>query len=200
MTETAHSLVSEEDVVRAHWYGLLAHFLARSPNEVSLDIARSLEGDDTPLGKSVMAFATAARAATVETADEEFHKLFYGVGRGELVPHGSFYLTGFLNEKPLAKLREDLARLGVARADDVKEPEDHIAALCDVMAGMIRGDFGPACHLGRQGEFFDRHFAPWAVKFFEDLEGAKASALYMPLGAIGRQFMEIEIESFRMLE
>ena len=200
MTETARSLVSEEDAVRAHWYGLLAHFLARPPHQESLELARGLEGDDTPLGKSVAAFAAAARAATVETADAEFHKLFYGVGRGELVPHGSFYLTGFLNEKPLAELRKDLAQLGVARADDVKEPEDHVAALCDVMAGMIRGDFGPACHLERQAEFFDRHMAPWAVKFFEDLEGAKASTLYMPLGAIGRQFIEIEIESFRMLD
>ncbi|MEQ8332490.1 molecular chaperone TorD family protein [Nisaea sp.] len=199
MTETARSLVSEEDAVRAHWYGLLAHFLARPPSQDSLEIARGLEGDDTPLGKSVAAFAAAARVATVETADDEFHNLFYGVGRGELVPHGSFYLTGFLNEKPLSQLRVDLAQLGVARADEVKEPEDHVAALCDVMAGMIRGDFGPACHLERQVEFFDRHMAPWVVKFFEDLEGAKASTLFMPLGAIGRQFMEIEIESFRML-
>ncbi|MBO6562183.1 MAG: molecular chaperone TorD family protein [Nisaea sp.] len=199
MTETARSLVSEEDAVRAHWYGLLAHFLARPPAVESLEIARSLGGDDTPLGKSVAAFAAAARAATVELADDEFHKLFYGVGRGELVPHGSYYLTGFLNEKPLADLRDDLAKLGVARADEVKEPEDHIAALCDVMAGMIRGDFGPACHLERQAEFFDKHIASWAEKFFEDLEGAKASVLYMPLGSIGRQFIQIEGESFRML-
>jgi TorA maturation chaperone TorD len=199
VTETARSLVSEEDAVRAHWYGLLAHFLARPPAVESLEIARSLGGDDTPLGKSVAAFAAAARAATVESADDEFHKLFYGVGRGELVPHGSYYLTGFLNEKPLADLRDDLAKLGVARADEVKEPEDHIAALCDVMAGMIRGDFGPACHLERQAEFFDKHIACWAEKFFEDLEGAKASVLYMPLGSIGRQFIQIEGESFRML-
>ncbi|WP_193184586.1 TorD/DmsD family molecular chaperone [Nisaea sediminum] len=199
MTETARSLVSEEDAVRAHWYGLLAHFLARPPAVESLEIARSLGGDDTPLGRSVAAFAAAARAATAESADEEYHKLFYGVGRGELVPHGSYYLTGFLNEKPLADLRDDLAKLGVARADEVKEPEDHIAALCDVMAGMIRGDFGPACHLERQAEFFDKHIASWAEKFFEDLEGAKASVLYMPLGSIGRQFIQIEGESFRML-
>jgi TorA maturation chaperone TorD len=199
VTETARSLVSEEDAVRAHWYGLLAHFLARPPAVESLEIARSLGGDDTPLGKSVAAFAAAARAATVESADDEFHKLFYGVGRGELVPHGSYYLTGFLNEKPLADLRDDLAKLGVARADEVKEPEDHIAALCDVMAGMIRGDFGPACHLERQAVFFDKHIASWAEKFFEDLEGAKASVLYMPLGSIGRQFIQIEGESFRML-
>jgi len=199
VTETARSLVSEEDAVRAHWYGLLAHFLARPPSAESLEIARNLGGDDTPLGQSVAAFAAAARAATVESADDEFHKLFYGVGRGELVPHGSYYLTGFLNEKPLADLRDDLAQLGVARADEVKEPEDHIAALCDVMAGMIRGDFGPACHLERQAEFFDKHIAPWAEKFFEDLEGAKASVLYLPLGSIGRQFVAIEGESFRML-
>ena len=199
VTETARSLVSDEDALRAHWYGLLAHFLARPPKAESLEIARELTGDDTPLGRSVTAFAAAAKVATVESADDEYHKLFYGVGRGELVPHGSYYLTGFLNEKPLADLRDDLAKLGVARADDVKEPEDHIAALCDVMAGMIRGDFGPACHLERQAEFFDKHIAPWAEKFFEDLEGAKASVLYMPLGSIGRQFVEIEGESFRML-
>lgn len=200
MTESARSLVSEEDTVRARWYGLLAYFLARVPGQDSLHIARGLDGDETPLGKSVADFAAVAHSVTLEAVNEEFHTLFYGVGRGELVPHGSFYLTGFLNEKPLAELRDDLARLGVTRAEDVKEPEDHIAALCDVMAGMIRGDFGPACHLERQAEFFSRHMAPWVVKFFEDLEAANASTFFRPLGAVGRQFMEIEIESFRMLE
>ena len=107
-------------------------------------------------------------------------------------------MTGFLNEKPLSKLREDMARLQIARAPNVFEPEDNIASLMEMMAGMILGRFGPPTSLERQKEFFFRHIAPFAVHFFTDLEGAQNSILYAPVGSVGRHFMEIETEAFRM--
>ncbi len=107
-------------------------------------------------------------------------------------------MTGFLNEKPLATLRRDMARLGIARAEAVKEPEDNIASLCEMMAGLIRGSFGAPADLRTQKDFFSAHLAPWAEHFFTDLEGAEASVLYAPFGKIGRAFMEVEREAFRM--
>ncbi len=103
----------------------------------------------------------------------EYDDLFIGLVRGEVLPYASYYLTGFLNEKPLALLRRDMARLGIARTPDVQEPEDHIASICEMMAGLIRGRFGGPVGLTAQREFFAAHLAPWAEHFFGDLEGAK---------------------------
>ena len=114
------------------------------------------------------------------------------------MPYASYYLTVFLNEKPLAGLRRDMARLGVQRAPNVFEPEDNIASLCEIMAGLIRGRFRDAAPLAEQRRFHNTHVAPWAGHFFSDLEAARNSVLYAPVGAIGRAFMEIEREAFRM--
>jgi TorA maturation chaperone TorD len=161
-------------------------------------VARALVGDDTDLGKGVKALAAAARATTVEAVDEEFFDLFIGVGQGELLPYTSYYLTGFLNEKPLAVLRQDMAELGIGRLEDVKEPEDHIASLCEMMAGMITGAFGAPVDLDRQRAFFDRHIGCWAPRFFEDLQAARSAVFYMPVGMIGSVFMSVESQAFRM--
>ena len=117
---------------------------------------------------------------------------------GELQPYASCCLTGFLYERPLANLRGDLLELGVVRRADVHEPEDHIAALCETMAGLITGKFGSSADLSRQRKFFERHIGGWAPRFFEDLERAKSARLYMPVGMIGRMFMEIERVAFSM--
>jgi TorA maturation chaperone TorD len=114
------------------------------------------------------------------------------------MPYASYYLTGFLHEKPLSLLRDDMRRHGIRRADTVKEPEDGIASLCEMMGGMIRGRFGPAVDLAGQREFFGRHIAPWAGHFFTDLERAKGSLLYAPVGTVGRTFMQIEKDAFRL--
>ena len=159
---------------------------------------RGLRGDETPLGRGVRALAAAARGANLAQAEQEFFDLFIGVGQGELLPHGSYYLTGFLNEKPLATLRGDMAALGIARISQVKEPEDHIASLCEMMAGLITGAFGDPADLARQQEFFGRHIGNWAPRFFEDLEAARSAALYMPVGTIGKVFMAIESQAFEM--
>ena len=100
-----------------------------------------LRGDATPLGLAHVALAQAAGNASAERIAREYFTLFIGVGRGELLPYGSYYLTGFLNERPLARLREDLRAYGIERAEGQVEPEDHAAILCEIMAGMASGQF-----------------------------------------------------------
>jgi TorA maturation chaperone TorD len=196
--EASTDEILPEEWLRAQHYQLLARFLAAPADAGLLDLASGLEGDDSEFGQAVAELAGRAGKVTPEATSREYHALFIGIGRGELVPYGSYYLTGFLNEKPLAKLRADMARLGIARVEAVKEPEDHIAALCEMMAGLITGTFGAPLELAAQRAFFDRHLAPWAPLFFEDLEKAKSAWLYAPVGTLGRVFMGIEKTAFMM--
>jgi TorA maturation chaperone TorD len=187
-----------EERLRAHQYQLLARFLAAPPDAALLELAVGFTGDDTDLGRALAELAHRAGRIAPEAASREYHDLFIGIGRGELVPYASYYLTGFLNEKPLAKLRGEMARLGIARAETVKEPEDHVGALCEMMAGLITGAFGAPLELAGQRAFFERHLAPWAPAFFQDLEQAKSAWLYAPVGTLGRVFMGIEKTAFMM--
>ena len=188
---------SEEDSARSCVYRLLARFLASPPDAGALAVAASLTGDSSEYGRAVAALARVARATTQTEAREEYDRLFIGLTRGELVPYASFYLTGFLYERPLAALRADLARLGIASSPGCSDPEDHIASVCEAMAGLIDGTYG-SCALAPQQQFFDRHVAPWAPRFFADLERARSSRLYGPVGTLGRVFMEIEATAFTM--
>ncbi len=191
--------VAEEDALRAQVYNLLARLLAAPPDREVLEIVRRLDGDESDFGRAIAALAASAAATGPEAVEDEYNTLFIGVTRGELMPYASYYLTGFTYEKPLAELRGDMARLGIARAEDVHEPEDHIAALCEMMAGLILGSFAKGrVSLADQRAFFDAHIGCWAPKFFEDLEAAKSAAFYMPVGRIGRLFMEIEQQAFEM--
>lgn len=199
MTDAAPDLaIPEEDRLRADLYGFLSALLATPPGVHLLARAAALSGDETALGQGIGNLAKLAAGATPGSAEREFNALFIGLGRGELLPYASYYMTGFLNEKPLALLRQDMAAYGVRRATKVYEPEDNIASLLEMMGGMITGRFGDPEPLPRQREFFNRHLAPWAGHFFSDLEGAKGSKFYAPVGAIGRAFMEIEREAFRL--
>lgn len=193
------ALVSEEDELRARFYRLLAHLLSRPADAVMLENLADLGGDGSDMGKALGALAVAAAATTPEQAEDDYNRLFIGMTRGELVPYASYYITGFLNEKPLADLRGDMARLGIARAEGVSEPEDHVASVADMMAGMILGEFGAPSPLCDQREFFNRHVASWADRFFTDLEGAQGADLYRSAGAVGRIFMAIEREAFSMV-
>lgn len=148
------SEVLPEDELRASQYRLLARFLAKPPDNDLLRLVGGFSGDDTSLGKALALLARLARNTTAEKASEEYHELFIGMGRGELLPYGSYYLTGFLNEKPLAELRRDMGEFGIARAEGNSEPEDHIAAVADMMAGLIMGDFGEPVTLVEQKRFF----------------------------------------------
>jgi TorA maturation chaperone TorD len=191
--------ITEEDQLRADLYDYLAALLAGPPSKAMLQKTASLKGDDSELGAGFKALSRVASAQSEKSASSEFSALFIGVGRGELLPYASFYLTGFLNEKPLAVLRKDMTGLRITRAPNVFEPEDNIASLLEMMAGMITGRFDEPVSLEQQKEFFNRHIGPWAGHFFSDLEGAKNSVLYAPVGAIGRVFTEIEQEAFRMM-
>ena len=191
---------NEEDALRARLYDLLSVLLRKPPSADYLRRIAALQGDGSELGRAIGALAYMARAATPEGIDREFHDLFVGLGRGELLPYASYYVTGFLNEKPLAKLRGDMARLGMVRDAAACEPEDNIASLCEMMAGMIEGRFGAPEPLARQKDFFFTHLAPWAEHFFDDLERAQASVFYAPVGSVGAAFMRIEKEAFRMAE
>ncbi len=177
---------------------MLARFLARPPDEALLRLVAGFEADETDLGRGLGALARVAARTSAPAAAQEYFELFIGIGRGELVPYGSFYRTGFLHDRPLARVRADMARLGIARAYEVREPEDHIAALCEMMAGLIAGDFGEPLDVAGQRAFFDAHLAPWAERFFSDLEAARAAVLYAPVGTIGRVFMGIEVTAFGM--
>ncbi len=190
--------VAEEDVLRAHLYRLLAGYLARPPGAEDLQVAASMVGDDTEFGQAIQTLGKIAKSVSPEQISEEYHDLFIGVGRGELLPYASYYLTGFLMEKPLAKLRTDMDQLGIIRDESVKEPEDHIGALMDMMAGIILGAFARPGDIAAQKRFFDDHISLWAKHFFRDLEGAKASVFYAALGSIGRIFMDIEETAFAM--
>jgi TorA maturation chaperone TorD len=196
--EDAMVEIAEEDALRADLYDLLGAVLARPPARALLDRLAALQGDASEMGQAIAALSRVARATTEKAAEREFNALFIGLARGELLPYASYYLTGFLHEKPLALLRNDMARLGIARAPNTYDPEDNIASLCEMMAGLIRGRFGPPADLTTQRDFFAAHVGPWAGHFFSDLEGATHSVLYAPVGAVGRIFLEIEKEAFRL--
>jgi TorA maturation chaperone TorD len=192
----------EADLQRARLYALLAALLARPPDTDLLERLGGVAGGAPPgtgLGHALHALGTAASAARAPAVSREYGRLFIGLQRGELVPYASWYLTGLLQDRPLVRIRADMARLGVSRAPDVPEPEDHLAALAETMAGLIEGRFGPApAPVAIQRDFFDRHLAPWAGRFFIDLEQAESAVFYRPVGTLGRVFLDIEQEAFAL--
>lgn len=192
------SALPPEEEQRAQVYALLARLLARPPGADLLAALAGMQGDASAFGQAVAGLAGAARATDAGAVEEEFLVLFIGVGGGVLSPYASYYLTGFLHEKPLADLRDDMARLGIARADEVKEPEDHMAALAEMMAGLITGAFGGPAGLDEQRRFFDRHIRPWAGRFFADLETTPSASFFKAVGTLGRRFLEVETQAFEM--
>ncbi len=188
--------VDEVDAARAQEYALLSVLLARAPDAGLLERLAALRGDASPLGLAHAALAEAASRTNVERVEREYFDLFIGLGRGELLPYGSYYLTGFLHERPLARLRADLSKLGIERAAGQAEPEDHAAILCEIMAGLASRRFpAPA---GADRELFEQHLAPWIGRFFADLERAEAADFYRPVGTLGRVFIDIESEAFAL--
>jgi TorA maturation chaperone TorD len=188
--------IDEIDVLRAEHYDLLAVLLGRAPEQALLDGLAALGQGEGALGAAVAELRRAAAATDARTVEREFFELFIGVGRGELLPYASYYLTGFLNERPLARVREDLASLGLARVAGMSEPEDHLAFLLEIVAGLAAGRFG--AESGAEKRFFVRHVGTWAPRFFSDLETAKAARFYRAVGGLGRVFLEVEAEAFRM--
>ncbi len=190
--------IAQEDRLRADLYNFLGLMFSGPPDQLLLDQCAGLSGDKSDLGQAIAGLSRVAKASKPKKVESEFNALFIGLGRGELLPYASYYLTGFLNEKPLATLRNDMAVRGITRAENVYEPEDNIASLMEMMGGNIVGRFGAPASQSDQKNFFNKHIAPWAGHFFSDLEAAKNSILYASLGSVGRAFMEIEREAFRM--
>jgi TorA maturation chaperone TorD len=188
--------VDEVDAARAQEYALLSVLLARAPDAALLERLGDLRADASPLGLAHVALAEAAGRTTVERAEREYFDLFIGLGRGELLPYGSYYLTGFLHERPLARLRTDLSRLGIERAAGQAEPEDHAAILCEIMSGLASRRFETPADTDRA--LFKDHLASWIGRFFADLERAETADFYRAVGRLGSVFIDIESEAFAL--
>ena len=200
MSDTAVAMTTDEEVLRARFWGVLAALLAAPPTAELLRTLAPMTGDDSELGRALADLGTAARTTTADAVEEEYTTLCIGLSRGELVPFGSYYLTGFLHEKPLAALRADLAELGIEVEDGVSEPEDHIAILAEIMQALIDGSLGAPLSLSEQKRFFAAHIEPWAGRFFADLENCPAARFYRPVGALGRLFLNVEAQAFAMID
>ena len=194
--ETPASIADPIDAERAQEYALLATLLANAPSAALLKRLARLRGDASALGAAHQALGDAASRADANVVEREYFNLFIGVGRGELLPYASYYLTGFLHERPLARLRGDLGQLGIVRAEGNNEPEDHAAILCEIMARLAEGRF-PAPP-SAQRELFEKHIAPWMGRLFADIEHAENASFYRAVGSLGRVFLEIEAEAFTL--
>lgn len=181
-----------EEGARANAYALLGNLLARAPDAHVLGLLHQIQvpaNEGRGMAGAWGMLRLAAEQTRADSAADEYFNLFIGIGRGELVPYASWYLTGFLMERPLALLRIDLEALGFERREGVCEPEDHAAALCETMAMIIGGEEIP---LEVQRAFFQRHVAPWMSRFFRDLQQAEAARFYSAVGLVGERFIELE--------
>ncbi|WP_455222159.1 TorD/DmsD family molecular chaperone [Kaarinaea lacus] len=189
----------EEDSARADVYRLLAALLSAPPGDEVLQIIRNFEvpeaDDDNSLTNTWVMLKQVAKEMQPEQLEDEYFNLFIGLGKGEISPYASWYLTGFLMEKPLAVLRTELSRLGFYRPENVGEPEDHVAALCEVM-GVIIGD--SVLSFEEQKAFYTGYISPWMGRFFDDLSNAQSAKFYKPVARLGRQFIDIEQKYFSM--
>ncbi len=185
--------IPEELQWRANTYALLGALLAAPPGA---ELRGRLAGLALPalqeapgMSGAWQLLRLAAQECSVEALDDEYHALFIGVGCGELVPYASWYLTGFLMDRPLAMLRQQLHALGFERPPEMTEPEDHVAALCEVMAALI---LSPEVSEATEQQFFNEHLAPWLAAFFGDLQEAASAVFYRAVGRLGSEFMALE--------
>jgi TorA maturation chaperone TorD len=192
----AISAIDETDRARAAEYALLAALLSHSPDADMIERLVHLGGDATQLGAAHAALSSVAASMKPEQIEREYFDLFVGLGGGELFPYASYYLTGYLYGRPLARLRETLKQIGLERTEGESEPEDHVAILFEVMAGLAGGQIiAPG---GTDRNIFDNHLKPWIGRFFSDLEKAESTVFYNRVGSLGRIFMEIETEAFSL--
>ncbi|WOT05314.1 TorD/DmsD family molecular chaperone [Shewanella youngdeokensis] len=196
MTELVRE-VSENDQLRADIYQLLAALLRRQPSTELLQFLAALDidaKDDSDMTKAWVGLKLAAEQFTTDQLEDEYFNIFLGVGRGEILPYGSWFMTGSLMDKPLALLRNDLIQLGFEREEEVKEPEDHVAALCEVMGTLILEAPGY-----RQLAFYQRHMGSWIARFCETLAKAPSAAFYATVAELATAFFAIEASEFEQL-
>ncbi|WP_440995800.1 TorD/DmsD family molecular chaperone [Arhodomonas sp. SL1] len=181
-----------DDAIRGETYRLLARLFAPPPDRRLLDALVAARRPETtgPVAEAWANLGEAAGSAPVDVLDGEFQDLFIGLGRGEVVPYASWYLTGFLMGRPLVALRSRLGDLGFERQEGVSEPEDHIAALFDVMGTLAAPDEG--ADLGVQRGFFAEFLAPWVERFMGDVQGAPSADFYAAAARLGERFAVLE--------
>ncbi len=182
----------EADIDRANFYTTLGALLAAPASDEHVEALRKLPVPDQPESALEIAWTMLGAAAhqnSRQQIDDEYHDLFIGIGRGIVVPYGSWHLTGFLMEKPLSSLRADLRRLGFERSEGVTESEDHIASLCQAMAAIIVAD---EIDLGTEKAFFNEHIGPWAEDFFRAIEDSGRADFYRAVAHLGQTFIEVE--------
>lgn len=196
--------VEPEDQARADWYALIARFLFSAPDEALLGKlvqadSLSAQGADNALDHAWEQVMAAASVLDAEAVGEEFGRLFISVGTPQINPYASFYLSGFMMEKPLASLRSDLAALGLGRAETAVELEDHLASLCETMRLLIAGAPGWSPRTVReQREFFMKHVAPWYRRCLDDIRRAEGANFYCRIADLAQAFFEIEYQAFEM--
>ncbi len=192
---------SEDFRFRAKYYYLLSKLLAKPPTGETLNSVALYGVPNTDANNSFLftlnSLAETARAKTdIQALDDEYHDLFIGVGRGELVPYGSWYITGMLMDKPLSLVRQDLKALGIERIKNNREPEDHVAALFDIMGILIECD--DEYQFKAQQTMFKKHLKPWIRRFFKDLAAARKANFYKKVGEFGVEFIDFETEYLEM--
>lgn len=193
-----------EELARAELYGLLARLWLAPPDADLLQQFKVAVTQAPETGAHLeapwQALVAAMRESSLESAADEYDALFLGVGKPEVFLYGSYYLTGFLNERPLAALRTDLAALGLARDESRLETEDHIAYGFEVMRYLIAGDDLAVCNLEQQRRFFRSHLQPWVEALCDAVEAHPAARLARALAAFTRAFVQVETQGFDMLE
>ena len=189
----------DADALRANTYTLLARLLRSTPDNDLLALLRRIETAAKPrneLEYSWHQLKLSANHARLDDLDDEFHDLFIGLGHGEVIPYGSWYQTGYLMDKPLARLRRDLQQLGLQRQEQAYEPEDHIAAVCECMALLINSD----TDFETQKKFFREHLHGWLTRCFTDIQQAPSARFYVAVGLLGQHFTEVETRYLDVLE
>lgn len=194
----------DEETARAEVYGLLAALLYAPPSSAFLAQLRVAVTEAPAAGGYLeepwRALVAVARDTSDDAVADEFQALFGGVGKPEVYVYGSHYLSGFLNEKPLAQLREQLAALGLSRDDTMPETEDHIAFLCEVMRFLIAGEDVAVANLTQQQAFFAAHLQPWVAALCDALDNHPRAGFYRAVGGFLRAFVSVEAQGFDMLD
>ena len=194
----------DEETARAEIYGLLSQLFYAPPAPQLLEAIRVAPTDAPAAGGFLeepwRTFVGAARENPDARIAAEYDALFGGVGRPELYLYGSHYLSGFLNEKPLAKLRTDLDALGLARDEAMPETEDHFAYVCEVMRFLIAGDDAAVSNLAKQSGFFAAHVQPWATQMCDAIAAHPKARFYASLANFARAFLSVETQGFDLLE
>ena len=189
-----------EETARADLYGLLATLFYAPPSQALLDtIAATQAAGEGVLEHAWGALVAASKQAQAEAVREEYENLFIGVGKPEVMLYGSYYLSGFMMEKPLAALRTELARLGLERAETVTESEDHIASLCEVMRYLIASDEMAHANIAAQKTFFAAHMQAWVADLCAAVQAHPQARFYAAVAHLAAVFFEVEMQAFDMV-